>query len=97
MKTLVIIIVAAFSLVGCARFKTIQIDERKAPDGENTKITTTVSASTFFTAKSELTKFNAKQTEGSQSASVGGLGQTTNGTNAVEALRALDSILGKVR
>lgn len=92
-----IAIVLALALVGCARFKTTQVDERKAPNGESTKISTIVSASTLFTSKSQLSSFSANQTERAQGASVGNLSQQSSGTNAVRALEALDSILGKVR
>ena len=85
------------ALVGCARFKTTQIDERKAPNGESTKISTTVEASTLFTSRSQLANFKATQTEKSQGASVGSITQESSGTNAVRALEALDSILGKIR
>jgi hypothetical protein len=84
-------------MTGCARFNTTQIDERKAPDGQITKISTTVAASTLFTSRSQLANFKASQTEKSQGASVGALTQESSGTNAVRALEALDSILGKIR
>lgn len=90
-------ILLALALVGCARFSTKQIDERKAPDGESTKIETHVSASTLFTSKSQLANVSANQTERAQGASVGSLSQQSSGTNAVRALEALDSILGKIK
>jgi hypothetical protein len=89
--------ICALALVGCARFKTTQIDERRNPDGESTKIETHVSASTLFTSRSQLANFKASQTEKSQGASVGSLTQESSGTNAVRALEALDSILGKIK
>ena len=90
-------LIAALALVGCARFKTTQIDERKEPDGQITKVSTIVSASTLFTSRSQLANFKASQTEKQQGASVGSLAQESSGTNAVRALEAVDSILGKVR
>ena len=92
-----IVFIAALAIAGCARFKTTQIDERKAPDGQITKVSTIVSASTLFTSKSQLANFRANQTERQQGASVGSLSQESSGTNAVRALEALDSILGKIR
>jgi hypothetical protein len=89
--------IAALAMAGCARFRTTQIDERKAPDGQITKVSTIVSASTLFTSKSQLANFKASQTERQQGASVGSLSQESSGTNAVRALEALDSILGKIR
>lgn len=91
------VFLTACAVSGCARFKTTQIDERKAPDGQVTKVSTTVSAGTLFTSRSQLANFKASQTEKQQGASVGSLTQETSGTNAVRALEALDSILSKVR
>jgi len=84
-------------LAGCASFNTKQVDERKLDDGSYTKISTIATSRTFFSSKSDLAKFKAIQTEGSQSASVGNLGQSATGTNIVQALQAIDNILGKVR
>jgi len=95
MKTLTLIVAIAFT--GCASFKTKQVDERVLSDGSYTKITTRATSRTLFTSKSDLANFKAQQTEGTQSATVGSLGQTSSGTNAVEALKSLDSILGKIR
>lgn len=94
MKTLLPILLI---LTGCASFKTKQVDERKLPDGSYTKVSTYASSRTLFTSKSDLANFKASQTEGQQSATVGTLGQSSSGTNAVRALEALDSILGKIR
>jgi hypothetical protein len=94
MKTLLFM---AILCTGCANFKTVQTDERQLPDGSYTKITTRASSRTIFTSKSDLANFKASQTEGQQSATVGSLGQASSGTNAVEALKSLDSILGKIR
>jgi len=95
MKTILPLLMLA--LVGCAKFKTTQIDERKAPNGESTKISTTVAAFTLFTSRSQLANFKASQTEKNQGASVGSLSQESSGTIAVRALEALDSILDKIR
>lgn len=84
-------------LTGCASFKTKQVDERILTDGSRTTVSTYASSRTLFTSKSDLANFKAQQTEGQQSASVGTLGQSSSGTNAVRALEALDSILGKIR
>lgn len=96
MKTTTCLIAAALLATGCASFSTKQRDIRTLPDGSSTEITTTAKSSTLFSAKSNLTKWQARQTEGTQGAEVGGLSQQ-GGTNTVEALKALDSILGKIR
>lgn len=88
--------ITASVVTGCASFKTVQIDERNEQTGEG-RIETRVAARTLFTSKSTLTQFKASQTEKSQGAEVGGLTQQSSGTNAVKALEALDSILGKIR
>lgn len=84
-------------LTGCASFKTKQVDERILTDGSRTKVSTYAASRTLFTSKSDLANFKASQTEGQQSASVGTLGQSSSGTNAVEALKSIDSILNKLR
>lgn len=94
MKTLLFLTILC---TGCASFKTKQIDERQLTDGSYTKVSTYAASRTLFTSKSDLANFKASQTEGQQSASVGTLGQSSSGTNAVEALKSLDSILSKVR
>lgn len=93
----ILLIVAALAIAGCARFKTTQIDERKAPNGESTTVTTIVSASTLWSAKSKLTDFKANQTEKSQGASVGSLAQESTGTNTVEFIRAFESLARTLR
>jgi len=93
-NTLALVLIV--SLTGCASFKTTQTEDRDETNGTVT-IETRVSARTLFTSKSQLTSFSAVQTEGKQGASVGSLTQQSSGTNAVRALEALDSILGKIR
>lgn len=95
MKTTTLIV--ALLLTGCASFKTKQVDERVLTDGSRTTVSTYAASRTLFTSKSDLANFKASQTEGNQSATVGSLGQASSGTNAVEALKSLDSILSKVR
>lgn len=84
-------------LSGCmARFSTQQVDERtNAQTGEKTKITTRASAWTLNTAKSDLAKWKATQTERSQGAEVGGLKQESGGTNAVALIKAIGEVVEK--
>lgn len=99
MKTLIqpLSLCGLLFLNGCvARFSTTQIDERKnSQTGEATKITTKASAWTFNTAKSDLAKWKASQTERSQGAEVGGLSQESGGTNAVAVIRAIGDVVEK--
>ena len=92
-------LIALLVSAGCATFVTNQQDiSKKLKDGtEQREISTKAKATTLFTSKSALTKFKANQTDKSQGATVGSLEQESSGTNAVEALKHLDSILGKVR
>ncbi len=74
-------------LAGCASFKTIQTE---AVSKDGVKLTTTrVTARTLFDAKSDLAKFKAFQSDKTQSATVGALGQEASGTNAVAMLEAM--------
>jgi hypothetical protein len=94
----ILILSIALAIAGCARFNTKQTDVSYTETGKPLRaITTRATSSTLFTSKSKLTEFKASQTDKSQGASVGALSQESSGTNTVEALRAIDSILGKIR
>lgn len=87
-------------LVGCARFSTHQVDEssKDPTTGEETRIVTTRATSyTLWSSKSALTNLKISQTDKTQSTGVGSLSQEASGTNVVEALKAIASILEKVR
>ena len=87
----------AFSLVlvlvlgsGCARFTTRQADLNYGPDGKPLRqITTTATAYTFGTSKSQLANFKASQTDKTQGTTVGSLAQESNGSNAVNIVQAV--------
>jgi hypothetical protein len=87
----ILVLTACVALCGCAHFTTTQKDQRDA--NGLTTITTKVSATTLFSAKSELSKFKATQTEKTQGAEVGALNQQ-GGTNVVAALEAIAKIVG---
>lgn len=91
-----IIAIATLALTGCASFHTEQTDVSYDAQGHATRqITTTVQASAILSAKSELTKFRATQTDKTQGASVGSLGlQATN--HVVDALKEVNAILEKM-
>jgi type IV secretory pathway VirB10-like protein len=84
-----IICLALLALVGCSSFDA----EQTAPDGTSTH----VRIKTLFDGKSEVAKLKTTQTDKTQGVALGSLSQESSGTNAVDALRALDSILGKIR
>jgi len=91
---LIVIVIATSALAGCARFSTHQTDASQNPKtGETRTITTRASAYTFFSAKSELAKFKASQTDKTQSASVGALSQSADGTNAIALIEAIAKVV----
>ena len=96
-KTIAVISVVA-CLVGCARFGTVQKDIRYENGKIAGEITTRASAYTLFSAKSDLARWKATQSEKSEGAEVGGLSQQ-GGTNAVafmeQVARAAEALNGK--
>ncbi len=89
-------------LAGCAHFGTKQTDisYEKGSLLPQRSITTKVSATTFLSAKSDLAKFRASQTDKTQSASVGALSQsaevTTNVTDLLKSVTA-GAVEGAIR
>jgi hypothetical protein len=86
---------------GCARFSTKQTDTRTEYDETGkatatTAVTTVAKASTFFSARSDLANWKAKQTETTQGAEVGNLSQSSSGTNVVDVLNALAGVIGAI-
>ena len=81
--------IAALALtVGCAHFSTQQSDISYDDQGKPARaIETTVTAFTLFDANSALATSKAVNTDKSQSAILGGLNQSSTGTNVVEALK----------
>lgn len=92
MKRMTLLMVV-LGLSGCARFSTTQTEQRS---GETTTITTKAQAWTFLQAKSSLANWKAQQSEGDQGAEVGSLTQESSGEQAVEALKQLNELVGKV-
>lgn len=71
-------------LCGCATFVTEQTDTSYDENGAQVRtITTKAKSRTFFEAKSSLAQFKAMQTDKTQSATVGSLGQQADTTNSV--------------
>ena len=97
MKRTLTVIAALALTVGCARFTTKQTDIRYEAGNPATAITTKASAWTFFSAKSNLQNFKAKQSESAQSADVGSLAQEASGTNVVHALEAMVELAKQVK
>lgn len=94
MKKYILTLIVATSLTGCASFSTNQVDERtNETTGEKTKVSTKVTVRTFFDAKSQLANSKATQTEKSQGASLGAISNESSGTNAVNVLNAVGSLL----
>lgn len=84
MKTKITVALIALALVGCARFSTKQTDMSYDESGKPQRsVTTRASAYTVFSANSKLAQWKASQTDKTQGATVGGLEQSSTGTNAV--------------
>jgi hypothetical protein len=86
MKTIIASIICLVG-AGCARFSTTQTDTSY----DNTQkpirtITTKVTATTFFTSKSDLSKFSATNTDKTQTTKVGALGQESSDPKFIEAM-----------
>jgi len=87
-----LVLVATIGLCGCARFSTVQIDERyDEKTSEKTTITTKVTATTLFDSSSALATFKASQTEKTQGASVGSLTQQSSSTNLNRIIESITS------
>ena len=85
-KALLFAAVTALWAGACARFTTVQTDERLNPKtGEKTTITTGATATTFVAGKSALANWKASQTEKTQGAAVGSLAQESDATSIVKA------------
>ena len=85
------------ALASCAHFQTSQTDTTTTKDGVTASRTTKASATTFLDAKSDLAKFHASQTDKTQSASVGALGQESSGTNVVNGISALATLVKELK
>lgn len=84
-------------MTGCANFHTTQTDLSYDPETkQERKIITKVSATTFLTAKSDLAKFKASQTDKTQSAAVGSLGQATDGTGLTNVASLVEAVASGV-
>lgn len=79
------------TLTGCSTFSTKQTDITSYDNtGKPTRtITTTATAKTLFSSKSELTKFKATNTDKTQSTSVGSLAQESTSSNAAPIFEAI--------
>lgn len=93
--TLLIALAAVVLLSGCARFRTVQTEERYDANGElANRIKTKAGSISFWANKSSLTNWKAEQSENTQAAEVGTITQESEaiGTNTVEALKALKDL-----
>lgn len=74
------------SVSGCANFHTVQRDVSVAPDGTRREIETRATARTLAAGKQTLANWKASQTDKTQGASVGDIGQESDATKLTEAL-----------
>ena len=85
-------LVAALTVSGCARFRTIQKDISTQPDGVTRTIETRASATTFAASKQALAQWKASQTDKTQGASVGSVSQESDATSLLSALITLGKV-----
>lgn len=92
----VMIVVVSVALVGCAHFKTRQVNNTYDPKTGNitARTTTTAGATTVFDANSTLAKFHALQSDKSQGATVGGLDQAATSAGVVAIIQAAAGAAG---
>lgn len=86
----------ALLLVGCALNRPLLTETIVAKDGTSTTRTLRMSSFVVWPATSSLDKQRASIGK-TMSAGTQGLEEQSGGTNVVEALKALDSILGRVK
>ncbi len=84
------------AITGCAHFQTSQTDTETINGVTNTR-TTRASATTLFDAKSDLAKFKASQSDKTQSATVGTLGQESTTTNLASNVSALTGLINALK
>ena len=99
-SSFLVVILAAFSCLitaGCAYNRPVLRSETRSTNGVVTVAETSVRTFALWPATSELVKQRVSNGAKSQSVGTEGLDQQGGGTNLVEALKALDSILGKIR
>lgn len=81
-----------FLCSGCSHFSVTQTDDSP---GERT-IRTRIAGTAVFSSAQHIAKIRATMTDKTQSFGSEGLGQQ-GATNMVDALKSIDSILGKLR
>jgi hypothetical protein len=87
---------AALVLVGCAVNRPDFRETTIAADGSSTERRLSVSTWSLWPASTDLAKQRASLGK-TMTLGTSDLGQESNGTNVVETLRALDSILSRIR
>lgn len=103
MKNIILTITIATLLTGCAGVRNNQADksttqtttvyaDRTVTEIETRDITTETAATTFAASKQALSKWKVNQTDKTQSASVGELGQESNLAELLQALLALGKL-----
>lgn len=89
MRSAILLLGLSLSITGCARFHSVQTDI--APD-KSARVTR-VSIWSFFDSHNDVTKLKTTATDKTQGISVGSISENTSGTNALEMLHAVGTIL----
>lgn len=93
MKTSLLAI-ALVVMTGCAHYHVKQTDTSYEKGVPTRSVTTKTGATTFFDAKSTLTKFRASQTDKTQSTAVGALDSETSSQGVVSIINAAAAAAG---
>ena len=96
MKSLIISALALSLLTGCAALNTTQTNVTYSTNGvPQSSVTTKASAFSLFDSNNQVLKYHASQnTTNGQSVYVGGLDQSSSGTNAVAVLQLVTQLVG---
>lgn len=100
MKTAIVLLLVPLSLIltaGCAYNRPVLRTETRTTNGAVTLSETSVRTFALWPATTTVERQRVTNGRASQSVGTEGIEQSGGGTNLVEALKALDSILGKIR
>jgi hypothetical protein len=84
-------------IVGCAFNRPHLVEESTGTNGVHLRRELIVPTWALWPATTDLAKQKVSLTKGGFSVGTEGLAEQSGGTNVVEALKSIDSILGKVR
>ena len=90
-------LILAIALVGCALNRPALRSERRETNGVVTVTESKLTSFALWPATQQIASQRLSNTHSGQGIGQKELGQEGGGTNVIEALKALDSILGKIK